>query len=350
MIFPELKELDAPVKKTEKYIKNHYKDFYNYLTDNYVFCKCFTEKLYCYFNDIASLVVCPVCGDPVSFISFKNGYRTYCSNKCQTSSESRNSKIKQTKLERYGDENYNNISKIKDTCLERYGEITPLLNDECKRKTKQTCLERYGNELYQSTEDCKRKIENTFLENYGVTNCFKDDIIKEKIKTTMLKRYGVDNFSKTNIYLRIVSNKKDEINKKIYKTKKENNSFNTSSIEKQFEEYLKENNINYKTQYKSKLYPFSCDFYFPDSDLYLEINAHWTHGGHPFDSTNKDDLLLLEQWKSKNTEFYNNAIQTWTVRDVQKRECAKKNNLNYFEVFTNNILELKNIYNSLITN
>ena len=66
---------------------------------------------------------------------------------------------------------------------------------------------------------------------------------------------------------------------------------------------LKENNINYKTQYKSELYPFCCDFYFPDNDLYLEINAHWTHGYHPFDSTNKDDLLLLEQWKKKNTSL-----------------------------------------------
>ena len=67
-----------------------------------------------------------------------------------------------------------------------------------------------------------------------------------------------------------------------------------------------------------------------------------THGGHPFDSTNNDDLLLLEQWKSKNTEFYNNAVIVWTVRDVLKRETAKKNNLNYIEVFTDNIEYLIN--------
>jgi hypothetical protein len=100
---------------------------------------------------------------------------------------------------------------------------------------------------------------------------------------------------------------------------------------------LKENNINYKTQYKSELYPFVCDFYFPDSELYLEINAHWTHGGHPFDSTNKDDLIKLNQWKQNNTHYYNNAIETWTVRDVLKRETAKNNNLNYIEVFSNKL-------------
>ena len=30
-------------------------------------------------------------------------------------------KIKQTKKEKYGDENYNNPEKNKKTCLERYG-------------------------------------------------------------------------------------------------------------------------------------------------------------------------------------------------------------------------------------
>ena len=33
------------------------------------------------------------------------------------------------------------------------------------------------------------------------------------------------------------------------------------------------------------------------------------------------------------TKFYNNAITTWTIRDVNKRETAKKNNLNWIEFF-----------------
>ena len=33
--------------------------------------------------------------------------------------------------------------------------------------------------------------------------------------------------------------------------------------------------------------------------------------------------------KSKHTKYYDNAIETWTVRDVKKRQCAEKNHLNY---------------------
>ena len=160
---------------------------------------------------------------------------------------------------------------------------------------------------------------------------------RQKAKQTCLERYGVDSYSKT-----------EEYKIRSYKTKKQNNTFNSSKIEKKFEKYLKENNINYKTQYKSELYPFFCDFYLPDSDLYLEINAHWTHGGHPFDSTSKEDQLQLETWKSKNTKFYYNAIEIWTKRDVLKRETAKKNNLNYIEVFSNKLDKIIDVISYII--
>ena len=125
----------------------------------------------------------------------------------------------------------------------------------------------------------------------------------------------------------------NSIVEKRYQTKRRNNSFNTSKIEIQLKQYLTENNINYIYQYKSKLYPFNCDFYFPYKDLYIEIQGNWTHGPHPF-TDSEEDKLLLEKWKSKNTKYYNNAINTWTIRDVNKRETAKQNNLNYLEIFS----------------
>ena len=33
--------------------------------------------------------------------------------------------------------------------------------------------------------------------------------------------------------------------------------------------------------------------------------------------------------KSKHTKYYDNAIDTWTVRDVKKREYLEKNRLNF---------------------
>lgn len=124
---------------------------------------------------------------------------------------------------------------------------------------------------------------------------------------------------------------------KEYNTKKRNNSFNTSKIETELKNYFDSNNIEYISQYKSELYPFCCDFYFPDKDLYVEIQGSWTHGGKPYDETDPDCIKQLEIWKLKNTKFYDNAIKTWTVRDVKKREIAKQNKLNWIEIFSNKL-------------
>ena len=74
----------------------------------------------------------------------------------------------------------------------------------------------------------------------------------------------------------------------------------------------------------------------------------WTHGERPFNPNLKEDQATLQEWQSKNNKFYNCAIETWTVRDVLKRETAKKNNLNYLEVFTTNINVLINEYKRAI--
>ena len=119
-----------------------------------------------------------------------------------------------------------------------------------------------------------------------------------------------------------------KINQKGFETKKKNGTLNTSRIEDELTEYFIQCDINFKSQYKSDLYPFACDFYLTDYDLYIEIQGTWTHGGHPFDETNKDDIDKLNMWKSKDNGYYKNAINTWSIRDVKKRKIAKENNLN----------------------
>ena len=84
-------------------------------------------------------------------------------------------------------------------------------------------------------------------------------------------------------------------------------------------------------QYKSDKYPFACDAYDPVSDVYFEYNGTWTHGGRPFDPNSTEDIAKVEAWKSKNTEFYDNAVETWTVRDPKKRETARANGLTLVE-------------------
>ena len=82
-------------------------------------------------------------------------------------------------------------------------------------------------------------------------------------------------------------------------------------------------------QYSDERYPFNCDFYIKSFDLYIECNFNWTHGGHWYDSLNENDQNTLKKWQDKRTDFYKNAINTWTVRDVNKHQIAIDNNLNY---------------------
>ena len=125
---------------------------------------------------------------------------------------------------------------------------------------------------------------------------------------------------------------------KDYLTRKKNNTFNSSQSEIDlYEKLLNDfpNKTIYK-QYKDKdRYPFYCDFYIVEDDKFIELNAHWTHGGRPYDPNDEFCQKQLCEWqeKAKTSKFYEVAIQTWTVRDVKKLETAKKNNLNYQVIY-----------------
>jgi hypothetical protein len=378
MIYPDYKELVSKKGNIDSFLKNNYNDFLIYINSKFTDIQNIREKLYLFYFNLNEPPKCIVCGEKCIFFSLKKGYSEYCSQNCSNKSKKRTDKIKQTCLDKYGVENAAKSLSVKEkskqTCIERYGVEFIGQYEQQKEKSKQTKQLKYGNENYNNTSKIKStkqvrynneywcncdkikqtklekynnenfvnidKMKQTCLERYGVDSYTKTEKFKDKARKSCLEKYGVDSYTKTEKFKDNISFNKDIIQQKIYNTKKQNNTFNTSSIETQFEQYLKENNINYKKQYKSKLYPFNCDFYLPDNNLYIEINAHWTHGGHPFNSTSKEDQLKLKSWKQKGTEFYDNAIETWTKRDVLKRETAKKNNLNYIEVFTNSLENL----------
>ena len=113
-----------------------------------------------------------------------------------------------------------------------------------------------------------------------------------------------------------------------------------SNIELNFYEYLisKFDKNDIIPQYSDEInYPFNCDFYISSLKLLIEIQGTWTHGGHPFDKNNIDDIHTVNVWKSKQSKYYDCAIEVWTKSDVEKRNLAKKNNLNYLEIFTKDI-------------
>lgn len=236
-------------------------------------------------------------------------------------------KIKQTNLEKYGVENpgwtEESQQKIKQTNLKKYGYENAFQNPNIKEKYRQTCLNKYGVENSFAAEEIKDKIKQSLINKFGVNHPSKSEEIKEKIKQTNLERYGYTTYTQT-----------DEYKIKEYNTKKANHSFNSSKIEEDFATWLTENNIPFKRQYRSDKYPFACDFYFPDKDLYLEIQGNWTHGFHPYNPNDESDKMIVEGWRDKHTDYYDIAYDVWTKSDPLKRETAKKNNLNWIEVFS----------------
>lgn len=269
----------------------------------------FKQKLWHFLKDNYIIPKCKVCGKNVTFETRKGqwGYHIYCSGNCAMHDENIKQQIFTTKELLYGDRNYNNKEKLIDTLSKRTDE--EIIN--ITKKSKQTRL----------------------LKNDG--KYFSDESIN-KIKETTYNRYGVDSFTKTQQFRDLIFIQQKNIQNKQYKTKKKNHSFNSSKIEKELEKYFYENDIKYISQYQSDKYPFTCDFYFPDSNYYVEIQGSWTHGCHPFDRNNIDDIRTLNIWdnKSKSSDFYKKAIYVWTEHDVKKRNVAKENGIKYLEIFS----------------
>ena len=290
----------------------------------------FTQKLFHYFNDDPELKLglCPVCGNRCKFISFGLGYMYHCSRKCMCLDDKVKNKREQTCIERYGSNNTfcsDSIKeKIKQTCIKKYGVDNYAKTDEYIIKVQQTSMLKYNKKYYVQTDEFKEKSKNTCLKEYGFDNYQQTNEYKNRIKQTCFERYGDENYRNY---------------KQIIQTKKENHTLTTSKIEEDFVQYLDNNSISYIRQYKSEQYPFHCDFYLLDYDLYIEIQGSWMHGYHPFDNTNIVDIELLNKWKekSKTNTQYKSAITVWTISDVEKRNIAKENKLNFLELFSTNI-------------
>lgn len=288
--------------------------------------------------------------------------------------ELRNQNISKSNNSYYSEEQnkLKTVQQRKQTCIEKYGVDNPAKSEEIKQKSIQTNLEKYGvDNASKSPEIIERirqgnlqkygvewvrqipevvdKGKKSMVENYGVDNALKVPEIKEKIKQTCIDKYGVDNPSQN-------KDIKKKINRifttkygchpmklkctqlKVYNTKKQNNTFHVSIPEERIYKLLVEKFIYVKRQYRSEKYPFACDFYIPEKDLYIEFQGIWTHGGKPYNENDIEDQKLLEEWKekAKTSDFYANAIEVWTIMDPFKRQIALQNNLNFLEFFSFN--------------
>lgn len=191
-----------------------------------------------------------------------------------------------------------------------------------------SCL-RKSSEYNISEEKLKTKVEKwrkTCLEKYGVDNVSGLPQLKE----ALLKH----NHSKKNIeHCRLIS-RNPIVRKKSDDTKRKNHTFNTSKPEEELYLYIKSKYPNVKRQYKDKeRYPYNCDFYIPELDYFIELQGYYTHGKHPYNPNSIEDQILVEKYKEKYGPNCQ-AITIWTIKDVEKRECAKQHNINFKEVWS----------------
>lgn len=239
---------------------------------------------------------CRICHKPVEYDILHSRFRTYCK-KCWDSGN--------------GMENLINVRK--QSFLEIYGVTAPLKLKSIYNQTIESNKKNHGGVIWNQTKEAKAYMKEKWYDT---------GIIQE---------------------LRYKGTLKNHNKISCYKTK----------IEKETQSYLesifKKDDVFYNYRDRQR-YPFSCDFYIKSVDVFIEIHGYWMHGAHPFDKNNKEDLDLVEKWKSKNKKIFNQAIYTWTDLDVRKRNIAAQNNLKWISIYSNDIEETKDQIKSFLTN
>ena len=374
--------------------KGKYPNILEYLNSRYDDSDCMTETIRRIEYKLEERPVCKWCGGHVSFNGYHKGSMHY-SACCCSSCHAKYTKDKrfETNVKKYGRKNFGSAEKVKEywishygvdnpaktdfvkkkmretnlrkygfncsskseivkekvkqTCLKRYGVEYAGQIEEAKEKSKKTCLEKYGSEYYIASKDRLEKTIEFSKQNYNVDWFTKSEEIKNKAKETMLRRYGVEysmQIPKNKEYMSYLMSSY-EMQERRYNTMKRNHTFNSSSTEEEFFIYIKSRFPKVIRQYKDKnRYPYFCDFYIPELDYFIELQGYYTHGKHPFDPNSNEDLQLIEYYKKKYGEDCQ-SITIWSIKDVEKRDCAKKHNLNFKEVWS--LEDGKNFVNDL---
>lgn len=146
-------------------------------------------------NKYYTIKKCELCKKDFESLTKRN--QRFCCGKCSSEftgmDKNRIAKIKKTKLEKYGDENYVNVDKLKRTCLSKYGVDNASKSPIVIEKIKSTNRERFGVDWTFQSESVKRKIEDSNLDKYGTIKPSQSDIIKIRVKGTVREKYGCDN-------------------------------------------------------------------------------------------------------------------------------------------------------------
>lgn len=233
-----------------------------------------------------------------------------------------NEQSKQTKKDRYGDENYNNQSKMRETkksvygdegynnrpaanqtSMDRYGEIHAMKKPEFIEKSKITLMKNFGVDSPIKNEEIKSKIVKTNKDRYGFNTPSKNSEVRGRIR-----QHYVDNFLNTKIHDKINSSSVEIVGgwngisrggvylSYEFKCKDCGGSFmstlannmapicrtcypiyKNNSIQIELAKFLSDNGIVFFENVKNTIKPYELDFFIPSLNFAIEINGNYYH-------------------------------------------------------------------------
>lgn len=325
-------------KTTEKWLSNNQPELYSKIIEynkNIPLVLSFKEKIWFYYNNLIERPRCKTCGSEIKFRErFDKPYGEFCSLNCINSNKEEMvlrqkktfnkkygvdfypqhndfiTKQKETKLKRYGDENYNNIEKTKQTKKEKYGDENYVNN----QKYKLTCLKKYNVDNYSKSNSYKTKLKNKFISLYPTINFI--DVGKNFV---VIKCSECGEESKITKQLLYERNKR---NHDVCTTCNPIGQSSRSTYENEISDFLKSNGIEHTKSNRTILQKKELDIYIEKNKIAIEINGLYWH----------NELFL------SNDYHLNKTI-----------EC-KKMNIDLIHIFEDEWVYKKEIVKSIILN
>ncbi len=291
--------------------KNEIIDLTNYLPVT----SSITERVYHIYHGYTSIKKC-YCGNDVTFLNFKSGYRNYCSLSCSHQSEERNEKIKKN----------SNVQKMLETSKKtnqaKYGKDYFFQTSQFKAKANETKISLYKDQNYNNTD--KRK--ETCLERYGKEHSAQVQDVITKIQATKSKKYPQlrdSEWLKKENKTKSITQIADEMNvayRTVYLWFKKHNvvpNFFSSDFGKEQQElqdFVTSLNVEVQINDRNVISPKELDIYLPEHNVAIEYNGIYWHS-----EDKKRHLTKYNLCKEKNIHL----IQIWDVEWKTKKDIVK---------------------------
>lgn len=226
--------------------------------------------------------------------------------------------------------------KRKQTVLDKYGVDNVMKVDAIREIARLALSEKYGEGVTNMAHipGVTERRQQTLVERYGATSYIGSVEGKKRVKQTNMEKYGYENPMQN-----------PNVIKKYVGTRISNGTWNTSSSEEELYSILVNafGEDDVVRQYTCGRYPWLCDFYIKSRDLFIEANYHFTHCWGWFDLSKQWclDRTLHFANKLKDSDAYGHTCEVWMKRDVDKRNQAEKENLNYVVFWDDNLIDVQ---------